>query len=84
MNLPKEENSPIKFNRKILLLYTIIPSIALTFPAILSFDPELWIIQGIDHFYFEMFSVVLATIVAVYAIARGYTLKDRLSLFIGL
>ncbi len=84
MNLPKEENLPIKFNRKILLIYTIIPSIALTFPAILSFDPELWIIQGIDHFYFEMFSVVLATIVAVYAIARGYTLKDRLSLFIGL
>ena len=74
----------IPFNKKILLLYTIVPSIALTFPAILSFDPELWIIQGIDHFYFEMFSVVLATIVAIYAIARGYTLKDKLSLFIGL
>jgi len=84
MQLPKKENSVIPFNKKILLLYTIVPSVALTFPAILSFDPELWRIQGIDHFYFEMVSVILATIVAIYAIARGYTLKDKLSLFIGL
>jgi len=31
-----------------------------------------------------MVLVILATIVAIYAIARGYTLKDKLSLFIGL
>ena len=31
-----------------------------------------------------MFSVVLATTVAVYVITRCYTLKDKLSLFIGL
>ena len=58
ISLPKEENLPIPINRKILLIYTIIPSIVLTFPAILSFDPELWIIQGIDHFYFEMFGIL--------------------------
>jgi len=84
MNLPKEENQKVPFNKKILLFYTIIPSIALTFPAILSLNSDLWIIQGIDHFYFEMFSVVLATIVAIYAITRGHALKDKLSLFIGL
>jgi len=84
MNLPKEEEKVVPFNKKILLFYTIIPSIALTFPAILSFNSELWIIQGIDHFYFEMLSVILASIVAIYAITRGHALKDKLSLFIGL
>ena len=41
MQFPKEKKPVIPFNKKILLLYTIVPSIALTFPAILSFDPDL-------------------------------------------
>jgi len=69
-------NNAIKF-----LLIPLIPLITL---AIISTDPNLWKINGTDHFYFEMISVILSFIVAYYCILRGYTFKDKFSLFVGL
>jgi len=71
-------------NLNIILTYTITPIIILSGITVVSVDSNLWGIQGIDHFYLEMFSVVLGSTVAFYAIVRGYTLKDKFSLFIGL
>ena len=37
-----------------------------------------------DHFYFEIFAVILSTIVAFYCITRDYTLNEKFSLFVGM
>ena len=47
-------------------------------------DSENWVIHGMDHFYFEMISVTLSLIVSFYCILRGNTLRDKLSVFLGL
>ncbi|HZA48575.1 MAG TPA: ATP-binding protein [Nitrososphaera sp.] len=41
-------------------------------------------VSDADHFYFEIFAVVLSTIVAFYCITRAYTLNEKFSLFIGI
>jgi len=46
-------------------------------------DPHRWIVRDIDHFYFEIFAVILSTIVAFYCIVRAYTLKEKFALFVG-
>jgi signal transduction histidine kinase len=46
--------------------------------------PNTWIVSDTDHFYFEMFAVVLSAIIALYCISRAYSLKEKFSLFIGI
>lgn len=64
--------------------YTIIPSILLSIITLFSLNSNAWIVSDVDHFYFEMFAVVLSAIIAFYCIARAYSLNERFSLFIGI
>ncbi len=85
--VPKEvQEDPAERKRyySYLLKFTLLPIIPLTILSFFANESDLWIISGEDHFYFEMFSVVLSFIGAFYCISRGYALKDKLSLFIGL
>ena len=65
--------------------YIIIPSVVLTAVTFVSTtDPNRWVISDADHFYFEIFAVILSTIVAFYCITRAYTLNEKFSLFVGI
>jgi signal transduction histidine kinase len=73
------------FLRSVHFRYIVIPSIvlsAITFASTLS--PNSWVVSDADHFYFEIFAVILSTIVAFYCITRAYTLNEKFSLFIGI
>jgi signal transduction histidine kinase len=73
------------FLRSVHFRYIIIPTIllsALTFASTIS--PNAWVVGDADHFYFEIFAVILSTIVAFYCIIRAYTLNDKFSLFVGI
>src|SRR5215216_3597772 len=67
-----------------LIGYTILPSIFLSFIAVISINPNTWITSDIHHFYFEMVAVILSAIVAFYCITRAYTLREKFSLFVGI
>jgi signal transduction histidine kinase len=67
-----------------LIKYTVIPSIFLSFIAIIAVNPNVWVTSDVHHFYFEMFAVVLSAIVAFYCLARAYTMKEKFSLFVGI
>ncbi|AIC14759.1 sensor histidine kinase [Nitrososphaera viennensis] len=67
-----------------LVKYTIVPSIPLVAIAIVSTNLSLWVGNDTHHFYFELFAVVFAAIVAIYGLFRAYQTKDRFSLLIGL
>ncbi|HEX5975913.1 MAG TPA: histidine kinase dimerization/phospho-acceptor domain-containing protein, partial [Nitrososphaeraceae archaeon] len=41
-------------------------------------------VSDADHFYFEIFAVILSAIVAFYCITRAYTLNEKFSLFVGI
>ena len=65
--------------------YIVIPSVvlsAITFASTIS--PNSWVVSDADHFYFEIFAVVLSTIVAFYCITRAYTLNEKFSLYVGI
>jgi signal transduction histidine kinase len=71
--------------RSVHFRYTVIPSIvlsAVTFASIIS--PNSWVVSDADHFYFEIFAVILSTILAFYCITRAYTLNEKFSLFVGI
>ena len=73
------------FLRSVHFRYIVIPSIvlsAITFASTLS--PNSWVVSDADHFYFEIFAVILSTIVAFYCITRAYTLNEKFSLFVGI
>ena len=64
--------------------YIVVPSLVLSVVTIaVTLDPNKWIVSDIDHFYFEIFAVILSAIVAFYCIARAYTLREKFSLFVG-
>src|SRR5919198_177897 len=64
--------------------YIVVPSLVLSVVTIaVTLDPNKWIVSDIDHFYFEIFAVILSAIVAFYCITRAYTLKEKFSLFVG-
>jgi signal transduction histidine kinase len=64
--------------------YIVIPSIVLSIVTLtVTIDPNRWVVSDIDHFYFEIFAVILSAIVAFYCITRAYTLKEKFSLFVG-
>jgi signal transduction histidine kinase len=54
----------------------------ITFASAIS--PSSWVVSDADHFYFEIFAVILSTIVAFYCITRAYTLNEKFSLFVGI
>jgi signal transduction histidine kinase len=60
------------------------PLIPLLIIAILSVNPNTWRTSDVHHFYFEMFAVILAAVLAFYYILRAYTLNDKFSLFVGI
>jgi signal transduction histidine kinase len=64
--------------------YTIVPSIFLSFISVISINPDAWIVSDVDHFYFEMFAVVLSTIVAIYCLTRAHILSEKFSFFVGI
>jgi signal transduction histidine kinase len=71
-------------SNQVLVRYTLIPSIPLLIIAILSVNPNTWRTSDVHHFYFEMFAVILAAVLAFYYILRAYTLNDKFSLFVGI
>src|SRR5919112_748888 len=73
------------FLRSVHFRYIVIPSIflsAVTFASIIF--PNSWVVLDADHFYFEIFAVILSTIVAFYCITRAYTLNEKFSLYVGI
>ena len=65
--------------------YIVIPSVVLSVVTIFSAtSPNSWVVSDADHFYFEIFAVILSTIVAFYCITRAYTLNERFSLYVGI
>ena len=68
----------------IIFKFTLIPIFVLLIFAYLASNSNDWVVTGLDHFYMEIIAVILSFIVAYYLIARGYALKDKLSLFLGL
>ena len=73
------------FLRSVHFRYIVIPSIvlcAITFASAIL--PSSWVVSDADHFYFEIFAVILSTIVAFYCITRAYTLNEKFSLFVGI
>ena len=65
--------------------YIVIPSIILSAVTLAStLAPNRWVVSDEDHFYFEIFAVILSTIVAFYCITRAYTLNEKFSLFVGM
>lgn len=82
----KDKNliGPSKLFSTPVVKFTLIPFVILSIILFFSLDSESWITNGTDHFYFEMMSVILSSIVAFYCILRGYAFKDKLSVFLGL
>ena len=75
----------LSFLRSVHFRYLIIPSIilsAITFAS--TTNPNSWVVSDVDHFYIEIFAVILSTIVAFYCITRAYTLNEKFSLFVGI
>src|SRR5918992_1151273 len=73
------------FLRSVHFRYIVLPSVVLsvlTFASAIS--PNSWVVSDADHFYFEIFAVILSTIVAFYCITRAYTLNEKFSLFVGI
>jgi signal transduction histidine kinase len=64
----------------------ILPSIFLSFVAVITIlvSSNDWMVSDADHFYFEMFAVLLSTIIAFYCISRAYLLQEKFSLFVGI
>lgn len=84
---PTTSNSYLLFSsfiRSIHFKYTVIPAIFLSYVAVISADPNAWVVTHVDHFYFEMFAVVFSVIIAFYSITRAYTLNEKFSLFVGI
>jgi signal transduction histidine kinase len=78
-------SSFLNYNNKAhIIKYVIIPSIYLSFIALLSTNPFLWVTSSIHHFYIELFGTILAGILAFYYISRSHSFNDRFSLFIGI
>ena len=80
----KIKNTNSRIFKESFLKFVVLPTIALSVVAVISIDPTLWVMSGIDHVYFEIVSVVLASIAAAYCLTRGYVLQDKFSLFIGI
>jgi signal transduction histidine kinase len=67
------------------LALVILPSIVLSILiTIVILYPNSWVVRDADHFYFEIFAVLLSTIVAIYCIARASLLHENFSLFVGI
>jgi signal transduction histidine kinase len=72
------------FHRSVHFRYIILPSVVLSVIISASIiSPNSWVVNDVDHFYFEIFAVILSTIVAFYCITRAYTLNEKFSLFVG-
>ena len=73
------------FLRSVHFRYILIPSVVLSVVTFFSATaPNSWVVSDLDHFYFEIFAVILSTIVAFYCITRAYTLNERFSLYVGI
>src|SRR3712207_2320972 len=72
------------FLRSVHFRYILIPSVVLSVVTFFSATaPNRWVVSDLDHFYFEIFAVVLSAIVAFYCITRAYTLNEKFSLYVG-
>ncbi len=65
---------------KIALISLCIPLAVITFLSFFS----IWQVNDIEHFFFEIFGVVLSSIIAFFCLNRAIILKHKISLFIGL
>lgn len=65
---------------KIALISLCIPLAVITFLSFFS----IWQVSDIEHFFFEIFGVVLSSIIAFFCLNRAFILKHKISLFIGL
>jgi signal transduction histidine kinase len=79
-------SSSSSFLESVQLKQIILPSIFLSFVVIIIIfvSSNDWMVSDVDHFYFEMFAVLLSTIIAFYCIARAYLLQEKFSLFVGM
>lgn len=65
---------------KIALILLCIPLAVITFFSFFL----IWQVSDIEHFFFEIFGVVLSSIIAFFCLNRAIILKHKISLFIGL
>ena len=65
---------------KIALISLCIPLAVITFLSFFS----IWQVSDIEHFFFEIFGVILSSIIAFFCLNRAFILKHKISLFIGL
>ncbi|HEX2168895.1 MAG TPA: ATP-binding protein [Nitrososphaera sp.] len=73
------------FLRSVHFKFIVLPSIILSVITVVSVTfPNSWVVSDADHFYFEIFAVMLSAIVAFYCITRAYTLNEKFSLFVGI
>jgi signal transduction histidine kinase len=73
------------FLRSVHFKFIVLPSIILSVITVVSVTfPSSWVVSDADHFYFEIFAVMLSAIVAFYCITRAYTLNEKFSLFVGI
>lgn len=80
-NLKSLINTPF---RSSIIKLIILPSIMLSFVAIISLDFTLWISSEITHFYIELIAVILGSALSFYYIQRSKVLEDKFSLFVGI
>ena len=79
------ESRMYSFLRSVHFRYILIPSVVLSVVTFFSATaPNSWVVSDLDHFYFEIFAVILSTIVAFYCITRAYALNERFSLYVGI
>lgn len=65
--------------------YILFPMIPLTIVGLWSVPyPNAFFLDGINHFYFEIFAVIFDGIIAIYCISRYRVTEDRFFLFLGL
>jgi len=65
--------------------YILFPMIPLTIVGFWSVPfPDSFFLDGINHFYFEIFAVIFDGIIAIYCISRYRVTEDRFFLFLGL
>jgi len=64
--------------------YTLIPIAILVVVSYIAISQKNFMTSPDDHFYFEIISVIISFIIAVYAILRGYAFNDKFTLFLGL
>jgi len=80
-----ETNDKKWYQNTTITKFILLPILPLTLFGFLSVPyPNDFFLDGINHFYFEIFAVIFDAIIATYCISRYRVTDDRFFLFLGL